>query len=50
MNWDVMCPVEKYKFIQTVIRKITVFRDQIKIEYDKDAISGLVHEQKGKNV
>ena len=48
--WDVMYPVEKYKLIQTIISKITVFRDQIKIEYNKDAISGLVHEQKGKNV
>ena len=48
--WDVMYPVEKYKLIQTIISNITVFRDQIKIEYNKEAISGLVHEQKGKNV
>ena len=48
--WDVMYPVEKYKLIQTIISNITVFRDRIKIEYNKEAISGLVHEQKGKNV
>ena len=46
--WDIMYPVEKYKLIRTIIRKITVFRDQIKIEYNKEALSGLVHEQKGK--
>ena len=40
--WKVMFPVERYKFIQTVIKKITVFRDQIKIEYNKEALSGLV--------
>ena len=48
--WDVMYPVEKYKLIQTMIKNITVFRDRIKIEYNKDALGGLVHEQKGKNV
>jgi hypothetical protein len=46
--WDIMYPVEKYKFIRTIIKKITIFRDQIKIEYNKEALSGLVHEQKGK--
>ncbi len=40
--WKVMFPVERYKFIQTIIKKITVFRDQIKIEYNKEALSGLV--------
>ena len=44
--WDVMYPVEKYKLIQTIISNITVFRDRIKIEYNKEAIGGLVHEQK----
>ncbi len=48
--WDIMYPVEKYKLIQTMIKNITVFRDRIKIEYNKDALGGLVHEQKGKNV
>ena len=48
--WDVMYPVEKYKLIQTIISNITVFRDRIKIEYNKEALSGLVHEQKGKTV
>ena len=40
--WKVMFPVERYKFIQTIIKKITVFRDQVKIEYNKEALSGLV--------
>ena len=48
--WDVMYPVEKYKLIRTIIKSITVFRDHIKIEYNKEALSGLVHEQKGKTV
>ena len=48
--WDVMYPVEKYKLIRTIIKSITVFRDRIKIEYNKEALSGLVHEQKGKTV
>jgi hypothetical protein len=37
-----MFPVERYKFIQTVIKKITLFRDQVKIEYNSEALSGLV--------
>lgn len=45
-----MYPVEKYKLIRTIIKSITVFRDRIKIEYNKEALSGLVHEQKGKTV
>ena len=32
------------EFIQTIIKKITVFRDQVKIEYNKKALSGLVKE------
>ena len=39
--WKVMFPVEKYKFIQTIIKKITLFRDQVKIEYNSEALSGL---------
>ncbi len=33
--WKVMFPAERFKFIQTIIKKITVFRDQVKIEYKK---------------
>ena len=39
--WKVMFPVERYKFIQTIIKKITLFRDQVKIEYNSEALSGL---------
>ena len=42
--WDLMYPVEKYKFIQTVIKNITVFRDKIKIEYNQKALCGLTKE------
>ena len=42
--WKVMYPVERYKLIQTIIKKITVFRDQVKIEYNGKAINGLVKE------
>ena len=42
--WDVMYPVEKYKFIQIIIKKITVFRDKIKIEYNQEALCGLAKE------
>ena len=42
--WDLMYPVEKYKFIQTVIKNITVFRDKIKIEYNQKALCGLAKE------
>ena len=42
--WDVMYPVEKYKFIQIIIKKITVFRDKIKIEYNQKALCGLTKE------
>ena len=42
--WDLMYPVEKYKFIQTVIKSITVFRDKIKIEYNQKALCGLAKE------
>jgi hypothetical protein len=42
--WKVMFPAERFKFIQTIIKKITVFRDQVKIEYNKKALSGLVKE------
>ena len=39
-----MFPAERFKFIQTIIKKITVFRDQVRIEYNKKALSGLVKE------
>jgi len=42
--WDHMYPVEKYKFIQIIIKKITVFRDKIKIEYNQEALCGLAKE------
>ena len=42
--WRVMFPAERYKLIQTLVKKITVFRDQIKIEYNKKALTRLVKE------
>ena len=42
--WDVMYPVEKYKFIQIIIKKKTVFRDKIKNEYNQEALCGLAKE------
>jgi len=42
--WEVMFPVEQYKFIRTVIAKVTVFPDQVKIEYDTRGLEQIILE------
>ena len=42
--WDVMFPVEQYKFIRTIIAKVTVFTDKIKIEYDTHGLEQIIAE------
>ncbi len=42
--WDVMFPVEKYKFIQTIIAGITVWTDKITIEYNTQGLESVIAE------
>ncbi len=42
--WDVMFPVEKYKFIRTVIAGITVWTDRITIEYNTQGLESVIAE------
>ena len=42
--WEVMFPVEQYKFIRTIIAKVTVFPDQVKIEYDTQGLEQIIRE------
>ncbi|MDD4455907.1 MAG: recombinase family protein [Candidatus Methanomethylophilaceae archaeon] len=42
--WEVMFPVEQYQFIRAVIAKVTVFPDQVKIEYDTRGLEQIILE------
>jgi len=35
---DIMFPVERFRFIQEVIRQVTVFPDKVKIEYNTEGL------------
>ena len=50
--WDVMFPVERYKFINEVVEKITVHIDRVEIEYKTDGLEAVITETEvanGKN-
>ena len=42
--WDVMFPVERFRFIQEVIRQVTVFPDKVKIEYNTQELEQVMLE------
>ena len=42
--WDVMFPVERYRFIREVVRQVTVFPDQVKIEYNAQGLEQVMRE------
>ena len=42
--WDVMFPVERYKFIRTVIAGITVWPDKVTIEYNTRGLESVIAE------
>jgi len=42
--WDVMFPVERYKFIREVIRKVTVFPEEVKIQYNAENLAQVIRE------
>ena len=45
--WDVMFPVEQYKFIRSIIAGITVYPDKVKIEYDTAGLEQIIAETEG---
>ena len=45
--WDVMFPVEQYKFIRSIIAGITVYPDKVKIEYDTAGLGQIIAETEG---
>ena len=47
--WDVMFPVEKYKFINEIIAGITVFPDRVEIEYKTDGLEAVITETEKAN-
>ena len=42
--WEVMCPAERYSLIHAVVRQITIFKDHIRIDFNKDGIVTLLSE------
>ena len=47
--WDVMFPVERYKFINEVVEKITVHIDRVEIEYKTDGLEAVITETEASN-
>ena len=47
--WDVMFPVERYKFINEVVEKITVHIDRVEIEYKTDGLEAVIIETEKAN-
>jgi len=47
--WDVMFPVERYKFINEVVEKITVHIDRVEIEYKTDGLEAVITEAEASN-
>ena len=47
--WDVMFPVERYKFINEVVEKITVHIDRVEIEYKTDGLEAVITETEKAN-
>ena len=47
--WDVMFPVERYKFINEVVEKITVHLDWVEIEYKTDGLEAVITEAEASN-
>ena len=47
--WDVMFPVEQYKFINEVVEKITVHIDRVEIEYKTDGLEAVITEAEASN-
>ena len=47
--WDVMFPVEQYKFINEVVEKITVHLDRVEIEYKTDGLEAVITETEKAN-
>ena len=47
--WDVMFPVEQYKFINEVVKKITVHLDRVEIEYKTDGLEAVITETEAAN-
>ena len=46
---DVMFPVERYKFINEVVEKITVHLDRVEIEYKTDGLEAVITETENAN-
>lgn len=42
--WEVMCPAERYSLIHSIVRQITIFKDHIRIDFNKDGIVTLLTE------
>ena len=47
--WDVMFPVERYKFINEVVKKITVHIDRVELEYKTDGLEAVITEAEAVN-
>jgi hypothetical protein len=46
--WEVMFPVERYKFIRTIIAGITVWPDKVAIEYNTQGLESVIAETEAK--
>lgn len=45
--WEVMFPVEQYKFIRSIVSRIIVYPDKVKIRYNIEGIETLVNQTIG---
>ncbi len=46
--WNVMFPVEQYKFIRTIIKGVTVWPDKVTIEYNTQGLESVIAETEAK--
>ena len=42
--WEIMCPAERCRLIQAIIKRITVYEDHLKIEPNTEGIHTLLAE------
>ncbi len=42
--WGVMCPAERYKLVHAIVRQITIFKDHIRLDFNRDGLMTLLTE------
>ena len=42
--WEVMVPTERYTLIHNIVNRIVVFKDRLKVEFNRDGMVKLLQE------